>query len=196
MACMIRNHTSLKGFKIPSAPSPLIVNLFADDTVVYLRESDSFKELQNTLDKWCKSSGAKFNKEKTEILPIGMEEHCNRVTRERTLSPDQRPINPSIHIARTGEAIRSLGAWIGYDTDDAKPWEPVLDKIRSELNRWKTAHPTRQGKRTIAQAVIGVRTQFLTKAQGMPNHILESLSKEIDQLIWEDNTPRLAKDTL
>jgi exonuclease III len=82
MACMIRNHTSLKGFEIPNAPSPLIINLFADDTVVYLRESDSFEELQNTLDQWCNSSGAKFNKEKTEILPIGTEEHRNRVTRE------------------------------------------------------------------------------------------------------------------
>jgi Reverse transcriptase (RNA-dependent DNA polymerase) len=196
MACMIRNNANLSGFEIPNTTSPLTVNLFADDTVVYLRESNDFEELQNTLNRWCESSGAKFNIEKTEILPIGTEDYRDRVTRERTLSANQCPIAPNIRIAKTGEAIRSLGAWIGYNTDDAKPWEPVLDKIKSELNRWKSAHPTRQGKRTIAQAVIGARTQFLTKAQGMPNHILESLSKEIDHLIWEENTPRLVKDTL
>jgi ribonuclease HI/exonuclease III len=196
MACMIRNNPALTGFDIPNATSPLIINLFADDTVVYLRERDSFEELQNTLDAWCKSSGAKFNKEKTEILPIGTEEYRTRVTNERTLSRDQPPINPNIRISKPGEAIRSLGAWIGYDTDDAKPWEPILDKIKSELNRWKAAHPTRQGKRTLAQTIIGGRTQFLTRAQGMPAHVLETLTKEIDHLIWGDDTPRIAKDTL
>jgi hypothetical protein len=80
--------------------------------------------------------------------------HRQRVAEERTLHPHHQQINQNIRIAKDGETIRSLGAWIGYNTDELKPWEPILDKIKSELNRWKSTHPTRQGKKTIAQAVI------------------------------------------
>ena len=49
------------------------------------------------------------------------------------------------------------------------------------------------GKRLIVQAIVGGRTQFLTKAQGMPDTIREALTKEIQNFIWDDadHTPRL-----
>jgi ribonuclease HI/exonuclease III len=196
MACMIRNNPDINGIEIPGTDTPLKVNLFADDTVVYLGENDKLDDLLKTLDKWCKVSGAKFNKEKTEILPIGNKTHRNKIVTERRLTPQDSAIDISVQITKDGEAIRSLGAWIGYNTKEEKPWEPVLDKIRTELDKWTTTHPNRQGKRTIAQTVIGARTQFLTKAQGMPDRILNALTKEIDRLVWNDKQPRLAKEVL
>ncbi|EPQ54139.1 hypothetical protein GLOTRDRAFT_44243, partial [Gloeophyllum trabeum ATCC 11539] len=50
-----------------------------DDTTIYLRQNDRFDHLTNLLDTWCCASGAKFNTEKTEIIPIGSLAHCNRV---------------------------------------------------------------------------------------------------------------------
>jgi Reverse transcriptase (RNA-dependent DNA polymerase) len=87
MVCMIHRNPNLKGFNIPNAPEPLKINLFTDNTVIYLNENDDFEELQHTLDNWCKISGAKFNKEKMEILLIGQETHQLRVAEERTLHP-------------------------------------------------------------------------------------------------------------
>ena len=64
LACLIRNSGNIRGFKIPGTEEHLVVNLFADDTVVYMHENDKYDNLQTILDTWCKASGAKFNKEK------------------------------------------------------------------------------------------------------------------------------------
>ena len=194
LACLIRNASNIRGFSIPGKKEKLAINLFADDTVLYLNEEDRYDEVLNLLDKWCLASGAKFNKEKTEIIPIGSKTHREKITRTRKLNQEDNPIHDDIHIAQDGEAIRSLGAWIGNHTQETRPWEPIIDLVRKDLDRWKAVHPTLDGKRLIAQAIVGGRTQFLTKAQGMPTSIREALTKEIRRFIWEDenHTPRLS----
>ncbi|KAH9176891.1 hypothetical protein EDB89DRAFT_1825349, partial [Lactarius sanguifluus] len=103
-----------------------------------------------------------------------------------------------VHIARDGEAIRSLGAWIGNNTLETRPWEPVIDLVRADFKRWEKLHPTLDGKRLIVQIVVGGRTQFLTKAQGMPDPIRIALTKEIKRFLWDndDHVPRLSLEHL
>lgn len=74
LAEMLRK-SDLTGYQIPGARDRLITTLFADDTTVYLSEGDSVASLEEMLDKWCKASGAKFNLDKTEIIPIGTEKY-------------------------------------------------------------------------------------------------------------------------
>ena len=62
--------SSLKGYNIPGAAERLIATLFADDTTTFLHKEDSFADLMSILDTWCTASGAKFNKDKTEIIPL------------------------------------------------------------------------------------------------------------------------------
>jgi ribonuclease HI len=158
---------------------------------------DKFDDIVQILDKWCEASGAKFNKEKTEIIPIGTKEHRSRVIRTRQINPEDNPINEDVHIANDGESIRSLGAWVGNETHDNTPWETIIDKINRSLRSWNDTHPSIFGKRIIAQAVVGGRTQFLTKAQGMPDVIRDALTNIIKNFIWDDATnPRLALPAL
>jgi Reverse transcriptase (RNA-dependent DNA polymerase) len=194
---MIRNNPNIKGFSIPGRAEKLAINLFADDTVLFLSEYDSLNEVQEILDRWCKVSGAKFNKEKTEIVPIGTREYREKVTTTRTINPIDIPIEENIHIANDGEAIRSLGAWIGNEVGNNQPWEPILDKICHDLEQWNKIHPTIEGKKTVIQSVIGGRTQFLTKAQGMPNEIRDEITKIIHTFIWDGaTTAPIAKENL
>jgi hypothetical protein len=73
LAAMLRGST-LQGFKIPGTAERLIANLFADNTTVFLAATDDFRDLQLILDEWCTASTAKFNVNKTAIIPIGMRE--------------------------------------------------------------------------------------------------------------------------
>ena len=198
LACMMRNSEELTGLSIPGVDGRIIVNLFADDTTVYLSSGDRFDHLENILSKWCKASGAKFNIEKTEIIPIGTEPHRRSVVETRKINPaDEEPLDAKIHIAADGEAVRSLGAWIGNKTNDLTPWEIVLDKITRKLSIWAKSNPTLHGKRLIIQAIVGGHTQFLTKAQGMPPHIEAALIKIIKDFIWDnDARQRIALDYL
>jgi len=55
-------------------------------------------------------------------------------------------LNNCIHITKDGEAVRSLGAWIGNNTNDLTPWEMMLDRIRKKLEQWSRTHPMLYGK--------------------------------------------------
>ncbi len=90
-----------------------------------------------------------------------------------------------------------LGAWIGNKTEDLTPWEPIIDKINTKLERWKKMHPTLNGRKVITQMIIGGHTQFLSQAQGMLKVIEETLNRIIKNFIWEgDSSPRIANDML
>jgi hypothetical protein len=99
-------------------------------------------------------SGAKFNKEKTEIIPIGTKNHRKRVIRFRKLNPNDRTTRDDVHIIKDGEAIHSLGAWIGNKTQEQRPWETVRDAVYKHLERWKSVHPTPEGTRDGKRLIV------------------------------------------
>lgn len=167
LACMIHK-SDLKGFNIPGAPEKILIKLFADDTTVYLSQHDSFKRLQAILSMWCSASGAKFNVNKTEIIPTGPEHYRDWVYNTRRLNNDQSAIYSSIHILQEGESAHILGGWIGNKLDGQAPWVTIVEKVEKNLTRWGRSHPTMDGRKLIIQMIVGGMTQYLTKIQGMP----------------------------
>ncbi|KDQ22940.1 hypothetical protein PLEOSDRAFT_1015108, partial [Pleurotus ostreatus PC15] len=171
--------SGIKGIDVPGTEEKLIANLFADDTTVFLNEEDDFNTLQTILNKWCIAAGAKFNTKKTQILPIGSEEYRGRVIRERKVSQEHHGIPEEMKIVPDGQLTRILGAWIGNKGNQESPWTPVVEKIDEDLERWEKGHPTAEGRKLIIQMVIGGRTQYLARVQGMPKQIEDNLRKRI-----------------
>ena len=198
LACMVRNDQHIHGIATPNLGEPIKINLFADDTNLYLNREDRLDYVQEALLDWCRVSGAKFNLERTEIIPIGLVEHRQRVARTRKINQnDTNPLDDRVKIAHDGDTVRSLGAWIGNNVNDITPWEANLEGIHKELKIWRKGFPTMKGRKTIIQAVVGGRTQFLATAQGMPPHIEDALTKIIRDFIWEDDSePRVALEIL
>ena len=75
LACKLREDPDLVGLQIPGIEEKIIVSMFADDTNLYLKNQDCMDHVQTLLNKWCHASGAKFNIEKTEIIPLGSKAH-------------------------------------------------------------------------------------------------------------------------
>ena len=150
--------------------------------------------IQEILDKWCLASSAKFNLEKSKIIPLVLEAHRNQVIAIRKINiRDHAPLDKQIKIARDDKAIRILGVWIRNYTNEETLWEPIIDKIQHALTTWNRFHPTLKGRKLVIQMVIGGLTQFLTKAQGMPQRIEDTLIRLTHDFIWQDNThPRIA----
>ncbi|TFY59887.1 hypothetical protein EVJ58_g5494 [Rhodofomes roseus] len=189
--------SNLRGYNIPGADERLIATLFADDTTTFLRKDDKYSDLMTILDTWCTASGAKFNKEKTEVIPIGHPEYRQQLIATRAATPGGELLPDHIRIAHDGDAIRILGAWHGNDVNEGGIWTPMLEKIDATLARWESRHPTMDGRRHIVQMHIGGTTQYLAKVQGMPKHIEDKLEKRIRSFIWADKkqTP-VNKETL
>jgi len=197
LACALRQSDALQGYKIPGVKNRIIVNLYADDTTIYLGKNDRFHDLEATLAKWCTASGAKFNPDKTEIVPMGPKAHRDGIINTRKLHPDDPPLAENIRVAQDGTPIRSLGAWIGNELDSAAAWEPILNQVKTSLDNWQRGHPTLDGKRLITQMIAGGKTQFLAKAQGMPKNIERALIKIIRNFIWDNaRTPPISMDRL
>ena len=69
LACELRNNPEINGISIPGTEEKIITSLFADDMNLFLNQNDRMDIVQGILDRWCQASGAKFNLEKTEIIP-------------------------------------------------------------------------------------------------------------------------------
>ncbi|KAF5378764.1 hypothetical protein D9615_006956 [Tricholomella constricta] len=196
LAASLRN-SSLTGYKIKGDAERLLTTLFADDTTVYLSEYDSFTDLENILNKWCRVSGAKFNLNKTTIIPMGSEEYRRNLVENRKMSATEEPIPEHIHIAADGVPVRILGAFIGNKIENANIWTPTLEKIQLALERWDKSHPTQNGRGTIITMEAGGRSQFKARVQGMPKPVEGKLDKMIRTFMWNsDSTPAVGTETM
>ena len=176
--------SSIRGIDVPSLDEKVKVSLFADDTTVILTEYDSLSDLTGILNKWCDVSGAKFNVEKTEIIPIGSTEYRRKLVETRRINDGGETVPTSIHIARDRDATRILGAWVGNELNPEEPWKKIVETIKKDFKRWETRYPTLEGKRLIVQMIAGGKTQFLARAQGMPDSIQAEIRKAIAEFVW------------
>ncbi|OJT01591.1 Transposon TX1 uncharacterized 149 kDa protein [Trametes pubescens] len=196
LACALRK-SSLRGLRLPGAADRLIAKLFADDTTVYLGKDDEYAMMQNITDKWCRAARARFNNEKTEVLPIGSRAYRKQVIETRRLTSHSSPIPDTAHIVHEGEAIRLLGAWIGNDIDQAAPWLPILDQIETNLAKWGKARPTLHGRKLAVGIELAGRTQFRAMVQTMPPSVEKRLARIEADFVWNGDTrPRIARDQL
>lgn len=156
---------------------PLKAKFFTNNTSVYMSKGDTFNLVRMLLEDWCTVSGAKFNISKTEVILIGSEEHRKWVVQTQKINQyDTERLNEQIKIAEDRNAIRFLEAWIGNQTNNATPWEPVVDRISNHLGRWATLYPTMGGRKLVIQLVVGVfhpvldnGTRDANEYQGCPN---------------------------
>ena len=187
----------LKGMEVPGAAERLIASLFADDTTTYLSEHDDYRVLEGILERWCLAARAKFNVEKTEYVPYGTPEYRKSLRDRTSDSVLGRTLPMGARILADGEAVRSLGAWIGNGVDPETAWAPVVAKISASLKQWGKRKPTLYGRKLVVGIVVGGFTQFLTRAQGMPERTCKKISKIMTDFVWDgDAHPRVGRKTL
>jgi ribonuclease HI len=197
LACMLRASKDLKGYQFPGTDvEKLIINLFADDAIVYLSKGDSYDVLRKLLKTWCQASGAKFNIEKTEILPIGKTAHRQQTIASRRIHLSDEPIPDEIHILKDGESFRSLGADLGNNIDEISKWNPHVARIQARFTTWAAKKPSMYAKKHIVQQVVFGATQLKVKAQGMPKVVEERINKAIRKFVWDDKSPTVNHETL
>ncbi|KAJ2924914.1 hypothetical protein H1R20_g12191, partial [Candolleomyces eurysporus] len=186
LACMLRN-SDLEGFKVNDEIERIITTLFADDTTVYLSKNDSFQALERILQKWCSASGAKFNVEKTEIIPVGNPEFRAKINHDRTIPNGRNETIPTrIKIAKDGEPVRALGAFVGNNVDNANVWAPTIETLKNKVNYWLKSNPSLEGRSYLTKLEPGGRTQYQTMVQGMPNQVKKKINQIINHIIWND----------
>lgn len=196
LAAMLRA-SSLRGLTIPGTAERLIAKLFADDTTTYLNEEDNCAVLFEILREWCAAARAKFNDDKTEYIPIGSKAYRTGVVARTSRARVSATLPAGARIVADGTGVRSLGAWIGNNTDETAPWTTVVEAIKSRLAKWGQRRPTMYGRKLAVGMELGGRTQFLTRAQTMPAAVEKKLHDMAVAFVWDgDAHPRISQNTL
>ena len=186
LAQMLRDST-LKGIKIPYKNTKLIATLFADDTIVYLNEQDNLNKVWKTIDKFCKASTAKFNKDKTEVLPIGTKEYRQKLITTRKLNNKRNnKFEETIRIIPEGTAMRTLGAWVGNKAEPTTKWNEIVLKQKETIKKWETMHTSLRGKELILKALVTSQGWYLATVNEMPKYIEKELEKEMRNFTWDN----------
>jgi len=100
------------------------------------------------------------------------------------------------YILPDGQTCRILGAFLGNKINYSTPWPSTLEKISSSLTRWDILNPSLEGRRHIINMVIGGRTQFLTRAQSIPDEFEEELLKMESSFLWSAKTAQVSKEMM
>ena len=182
--------SSLKGFRIQGLEERVLVSLFTDDTLVYMNEDDNKKTLEKAIRNFCKASTAKFNDEKSEILPIGTKEYRNNVIKTRTINKtNDGKLDQAIRIIEDKDSLRTLGAYIGNNSETSVQWETILKKQLRILKGWSKTSLSFKGKELILKALIQSRALYLATTNEMPKSIAQRMTRQMKSFTWENKRP-------
>ncbi|KAH9910432.1 uncharacterized protein B0H18DRAFT_1089889 [Fomitopsis serialis] len=165
--------SELEGISVEGTTERIIASLFADDTMVYLRDTDNIHVLTHILNTFCVASTAQFNVAKTEYLPVGPKDYRTDFVESKTLGGQEFP--PGGRFVKDGESMRTLGAW----------WNTILEKQQQIMDVWQKTHPSYKGKELLTKALVVSRSFYLASVNGMPMDVEATMKKQIRDFLWE-----------
>jgi len=122
-------------------------------TLVDMNKNDNKETL--AIKNFCEVSTAKFNDEKSEILPIGIKEYRDNMIRMRTMNKTtNNKIDQAIRIVEDKDSLRTLGAYIGNNNETSIQWEAILKRQLGILKSWSKMSLLSKGKELVMKALI------------------------------------------
>ncbi|KAK0458374.1 hypothetical protein IW261DRAFT_1304351, partial [Armillaria novae-zelandiae] len=177
---------NLMGIKIPDLNNNVTCKLFADDTLAYLGPEDKLSTLDKVTCTFCTATTAVFNNKKTEFLPVGSEDYRNNVIRNGNLPDEPEYKMDESQIVPDGQAVRSLGCYIGNHIEEYEKWNEIAKKCESITTAWKQLHPPFSSRVMLTQSLLIQRTQYLATVNALPPKIEKTITKTIYDFIWDD----------
>lgn len=167
LACAIRGNEKIRGVPLPGV---LKISQYADDTVLYLEDDGSVREMIRTIQTFESAVGSKVNEEKSKYKFLG-----RWAGRRETLCGLSLCEGP----------MRVLGIDFGNPGGDANyNWDLKIAKILKKLGMWSKRTLTITGKVLVVKADILPALLHLAYVFPMPQTHRKVLTWGIFKLIW------------
>ena len=179
LALLIKNDARVQGIQLPSG-SIHTINQYADDTTITVRDGNSVKRVLELAEIYGRASGARINKEKSEIMYIG------NIERE------------GVGLRVQDRYIKVLGIYLGVETKEATEttWTGVINKIKTVCGRWKARKLRLKGKVTVVNSLLLSGYVYVLSVLEMPIWVKNDLNKIVCDFIWEGKGVKIAHGTL
>ncbi|PPQ78110.1 hypothetical protein CVT24_006387 [Panaeolus cyanescens] len=186
--------SGLEGIQAGNNIEKLLVNLFADDTLVYLGEGDSLEELNSIIEVFCTASTAKFNLQKTEYLPVGTKEWRTKVVEEQAFNGTA--FQEGTRVVKDGDAMRTLGVWVGNGVTVTDKWDKILEKQKKIMKEWAKCHLSFRGKELVIKALVQSRAVFAATVDGIDDATVEKMVKQYKSFLWDGKKALMKWETV
>ena len=181
LAIRIRNSEKIKGILIDEVE--IKISQLADDTTVFLRDTDSIKHLFDLLEQFELSSGLKANIEKTKFHSIGPKEIQNSDVSK-------------IKFEKTPIKLLGLTITNDKDTDTDENFKPRISAIKNILKHWSRRKLSLKGKITIINSLVISQIIYPASNLDTPFEILEDLNKILYEFLWDGKRSKIAAKTI
>ncbi|KAL9968540.1 hypothetical protein ACROYT_G020647 [Oculina patagonica] len=181
LARAIKNHDLIKGITIRN--HEIKTTMYADDTTVFLSDTESVPHLLELLNQFKVVSGLEVNSTKTEAMWLGKwKNRCD------TPFNFKWPVDP----------ICALGVFFSYDTTKADKlnFDEKLRSMEKVLNIWKNRKLTLIGRINIVKTLALSKLIFNSSNLSLPKDLPDTINNMIFNFIWEGKPPKIKKTTV
>lgn len=185
LSIIIKQNNSIKGIIIPNTNIEEKIFTHADDTTLILSDKNSVNETFKVLELYEKASGAKLNKEKSEILKLG------------TGNFSQADLN-NWKIKECNEVIQLLGVWIGKNKKMCEHlnWNSKLKSIGNILKFWKMRNLSIHGKISVISSLLMSKIWYLLMVVNIPENYYNQINKICLDFLWNNKPPLVAYNVI
>ncbi|WVZ95321.1 hypothetical protein U9M48_041103 [Paspalum notatum var. saurae] len=159
-------------------PASLHCSLYADDAGIFVNpEASDLQALHGLLQAFSACSGLKFNLAKTEIYPIrcqpGVAESLIQVFPGRIATFPGKYLGLPLHIRK----LRRIDV------------QPLIDKIRDRLPRWKGKLLSKAGRETLVKTMLSSQPIYHLTVFPAQKYLIKQIDKLRRSFLWKGDEP-------
>lgn len=169
----IKSCSEIRGITIPDTEIESVLFQHADDTTFTVCDKKSIAGIFQVFDNYSKASGAKINRDKTEIMCMG----------KGVLSNAELA---NFSITECKDILQILGVYLGKNLKlcDDMNWNNRVTKLKQILNMWKQRNVNIHGRATIITTLLLSRLWYVLMVQPIPSPIVCEIKKTCMEFLW------------
>ena len=185
LSTAIKKNNDIKGIKIPMTDKEEKIFSHADDTTLTLADKNSIQETFKVIKLYEKASGAKLNKDKSEVMSLGSGKIC------------QNDLD-NWQIKECKEVIQILGVWIGKNKKMCSElnWECKVQAITKILNFWKLRNLTIHGRVSVISSLLMSKLWYTLTVVNIPEKYYLLIKNKCLDFLWKGKPPLVAYDVI
>ena len=179
LANKIRRESSVQGITVSGIEVKL--TMYADDTTMFLKSSNSLLKALCILEEFKMASGLELNKSKTKLMWLG---------------PGRCKLDDIGGITAVS-SVKILGIYHSATKQCSEEnIAPIIKKIKNVTNSWRQRQLTIKGRITIAKALLISQLVYVASSIKIPKVDLQMIQSLIMKFIWRGRPPKVAQSTL
>lgn len=157
------------------------ISQYCDDMTLFVKDHASAQEGIRIVQNFGKMSGLELNMEKSQFMWLGKNVRCGQ----------------AICGIKANTRVKILGVWFSANQSCTEMnINPIIENIKSTLNRWSQRDLTLKGKITVAKSLIVSRLIYVMSAMDIPRKLLDIIQSHVMRFLWRGRPPKVARSTL